>query len=199
MVVPLGKMVVEKVFEQVARWSSHETPLVPVSINVSARQLREVDVPKLFAEAFERYKIDPALIEAEITESSMIGEKERALEAIKALQGMGVKVLIDDFGMGYSSLSQLQEFDFDVLKIDRTFTVRGGRSEEGRAFLEAIITMAHTLGMRAVAEGVENTEQLDVLRGLNCDEAQGYLFSEPVPPAETQPVASSRALAAEDD
>jgi EAL domain-containing protein (putative c-di-GMP-specific phosphodiesterase class I) len=196
LIIPLGEVVIEKVFAQVASWARPGAPLVPVSINVSPRQLHEVDIPQLFSDAFNRHKVDPALIEVEITESSMVGEAERALEAIKALQSMGVKVLIDDFGTGYSSLSQLQELNFDVLKIDRSFTLKGNTSTEGEAFLDAIITMAHALGMHVVAEGVENMEQLKVLKRLQCDEAQGFLFSVPLPPEDRQPTACVTAVLA---
>jgi diguanylate cyclase (GGDEF)-like protein len=196
LIIPLGEAVIEKVFAQVASWARSSGSVVPVSINVSPRQLHEVDIPQIFSDAFNRHKVDPALIEVEITESSMVGEAERALEAIKALQGMGVKVLIDDFGTGYSSLSQLQELNFDVLKIDRSFTLKGNTSTEGEAFLDAIITMAHALGMHVVAEGVENMEQLKVLKRLQCDEAQGFLFSVPLPPEDRQPTASVTAVLA---
>jgi EAL domain-containing protein (putative c-di-GMP-specific phosphodiesterase class I) len=102
---------------------------------------------------------------------------------------MGITLLVDDFGTGYSSLSQLQRMDFDVLKVDRAFTAQLEQSREGKVFYTAIITMAHSLGMKVVAEGVESVEQARVLKSLQCDEIQGYFVSRPLPPSETQPVA----------
>src|SRR5438105_15822853 len=101
---------------------------------------------------------------------------------------MGITLLVDDFGTGYSSLSQLQRLDFDVLKVDRAFTAELGKTKEGNVFFTAIITMAHALGMRVVAEGVENIEQIKILKSLKCDEIQGYYISRPLPPSETQPI-----------
>jgi diguanylate cyclase (GGDEF)-like protein len=196
LILPLGEAVIEKVFAQLEKWSKPGIPLAPVSINVSPRQLSEVDIPQVFSSAFGRHKIVPAWIEVEITESSMVGEGEKALETIKALQSMGIKVLIDDFGTGYSSLSQLQQLNFDVLKIDRSFTEKGETSEQGKVFLDAIITMAHALGMAVVAEGVENRAQLEVLKRLRCDEVQGFLFAGPLAPGERQPSIPTEVLAA---
>jgi EAL domain-containing protein (putative c-di-GMP-specific phosphodiesterase class I) len=102
--------------------------------------------------------------------------------------------LVDDFGTGYSSLSQLQQLNFDVLKVDIAFTSKLEKSEEGKIFFRAIITMAHALGMRVVAEGVENENQVNILKSLACDEVQGFYFSRPLPPANVQPFVQSRLL-----
>jgi EAL domain-containing protein (putative c-di-GMP-specific phosphodiesterase class I) len=101
---------------------------------------------------------------------------------------MGIKLLVDDFGTGYSSLAQLQRLDFDVLKVDRAFTSVVEKTKEGKVFFTAIITMAHALGMRVVAEGVENEAQLTILQELECDEMQGFFLSHPVPAGAMQPV-----------
>jgi EAL domain-containing protein (putative c-di-GMP-specific phosphodiesterase class I) len=101
---------------------------------------------------------------------------------------LGVKLLVDDFGTGYSSLSQLQRLHFDMLKVDRAFTAELGRTERGNVFFKAIVTMAHALGMRVVAEGVENEDQIKILKSLLCDEIQGFYISKPLPPSEYQPV-----------
>ena len=100
---------------------------------------------------------------------------------------MGIRLSVDDFGTGYSSLAQLQRLDFDVLKVDRAFTHEIGISEQGKVFFTAIITMAHALGMRVVAEGVETVGQVKVLRALRCDEIQGFYVSQPLPAGATQP------------
>jgi diguanylate cyclase (GGDEF)-like protein len=187
LILPLGESVVEKVCSQLACWSSRGKDLLPVSINVSSRQFNQVDVAKLLSSAMARHKIAPELIEIEVTESSMMGDDENIRETIKSLQKLGIKMLVDDFGTGYSSLSQLQRMKFDVLKVDRAFTSQLDKNEQGKIFFKAIVTMAHALGMRVVAEGVENMEQAKVLKSLNCDEMQGFYFSEPLPPGGAQP------------
>ncbi|WP_420475589.1 bifunctional diguanylate cyclase/phosphodiesterase [Noviherbaspirillum sp. ST9] len=188
LIIRLGEQVIEKVFAQVAYWAEQGQELVPVSINVSARQFRESNVAKLLSTCLERYKVDPALIEIELTESSMIEEGHNVVECLQAIQATGIKLLVDDFGTGYSSLSQLQRLDFDVIKVDRAFTAGMKDSKEGMALITAIITMAHALGMRVVAEGVETIEQIVALKQLRCDEVQGFFISRPLPPSKTQPI-----------
>ncbi|MEX0139703.1 EAL domain-containing protein [Massilia sp. LMS1-1-1.1] len=177
----LGEVVIEKVCLQMARWQASGLELVPVSINVSARQFGRGDVHQVLASALTRHRIDARLIEVEITESAMMDEQNRAVEQLSAIRALGVRLLVDDFGTGYSSLSQLQKFAMDGLKIDRAFTMELGRSEQGEVFVRAILSMAHALGMSVVAEGVETREQLDILRTLQCNEVQGYFISRPVP------------------
>ena len=104
------------------------------------------------------------------------------------LQQKGIKILVDDFGTGYSSLSQLQRLDFDVLKVDQSFTAALDKSDESKVFFTAIVTMAHALGMRVVAEGVETLSQIKTLKSLHCDEIQGFYISKPLPPGEEQPI-----------
>ncbi len=177
----LGEVVIEKVCQQMARWQAAGQELVPVSINVSARQFGRGDVHQVLASALARHRIDARMIEVEITESAMMDEQNRAVEQLSAIRALGVRLLVDDFGTGYSSLSQLQKFAMDGLKIDRAFTMELGRSEQGEVFVRAILSMAHALGMNVVAEGVETREQLDILRALQCNEVQGYFISRPVP------------------
>ena len=177
----LGEVVIEKVCQQMARWQAAGQELVPVSINVSARQFGRGDVHQVLASALARHRIDARMIEVEITESAMMDEQNRAVEQLSAIRALGVRLLVDDFGTGYSSLSQLQKFAMDGLKIDRAFTMELGRSEQGEVFVRAILSMAHALGMSVVAEGVETREQLDILRALQCNEVQGYFISRPVP------------------
>ena len=176
----LGEVVIEKVCQQLARWKTYGLELVPVSINVSARQFGRGDVHQVLASALSRHGIDARLIEVEITESAMMDEQNRAVEQLAAIRALGVRLLVDDFGTGYSSLSQLQKFAMDGLKIDRAFTMELGRSEQGEVFVRAIVSMAHALGMSVVAEGVETREQLDMLHALQCNEVQGYFISRPV-------------------
>lgn len=180
LIIQLGEIVIRKVFSQMAQWVQQGAELVPVSINVSARQFNETDVKAVLDDAFSHHPVEPSLIEVELTESSMTGDLAEVRSTIASIQEMGVKVLVDDFGTGYSSLAQLQHLDMDVLKVDRAFTIGIDRGAEGRILFSAIITMAHALGMRVVAEGVESGAQMDILKELDCDEIQGYFVSHPL-------------------
>ncbi|RJG06062.1 EAL domain-containing protein [Noviherbaspirillum cavernae] len=188
LIAGLGALAIEKVCAQLARWAKTGQELVPVSINVSPRQFDKTDVPKLLAESLAHHGVAARLVEIEVTESSMMSHGGEVSEVLAAIQGMGIKLLVDDFGTGYSSLSQLQSLDFDVLKVDRAFTAGLEKSEQGNVLFAAIITMAHALGMRVVAEGVENERQIRILKSLRCDEIQGFYISKPLPPSETQPI-----------
>jgi diguanylate cyclase len=187
LIVRLGVQVIEKVCAQLAFWARQGKDLVPVSINVSARQFSDSDVAAILADCLQRYAIGPSMVEIELTESSMIDDKCNVVETLRIIQKMGIKLLVDDFGTGYSSLSQLQRLDFDVIKVDRAFTAELENSREGTALITAIITMAHALGIRVVAEGVESSEQIATLRELQCDEIQGFFISRPLPASEVLP------------
>ncbi len=189
LIVRLGEQVVDSVCRQLAHWAKDGAVLVPVSVNISPRQFSQCDVPALFRSASLRHGIDPSLLEIEVTESSMMQEGIGASDVFRQLRGLGIKLCIDDFGTGYSSLSQLQKLRFDVLKIDRAFVLRI-EHPEGDTLIASMIAMAHALGMRVVAEGVESIGQMQLLKSLGCDEGQGYYFSRPVPPGERQPVAA---------
>jgi diguanylate cyclase (GGDEF)-like protein len=182
LILRLGELVFEKACAQIASWKEQGLPLVPVSVNVSARQFNQGGIADKFSACLARYDIASSLIEIEITESSMMGEHAEVDRQLAALRTLGIKLLVDDFGTGYSSLSQLQRLDMDVLKVDRAFTAELGNSIRGEVFFKAIISMAHALGMRVVAEGVETEGQLQVLQSLSCDEIQGFLISQPLPP-----------------
>jgi EAL domain-containing protein (putative c-di-GMP-specific phosphodiesterase class I) len=133
-----------------------------------------------------RHGVEPSLLEIEVTESSMMQEGIGESAVFSQLRELGIKLCIDDFGTGYSSLSQLQKLHFDVLKIDRAFVLRI-EHPDGDTLIASMIAMAHALGMRVVAEGVENDKQMRLLRALGCDEGQGYFFSRPIPAGARQP------------
>ena len=177
----IGELVIDKACAQLAAWRDAGVGLVPVSINVSPKQFLRGGVQRHLSSAMARHRVPASLIEVEITESAMMGDHEDILAELAALRALGVKLHVDDFGTGYSSLSQLQRLKMDVLKVDRAFTTELGNSKEGRVFFQAIVSMAHALGMAVVAEGVETEEQLDILRGLDCNEVQGYFIARPVP------------------
>jgi len=170
-------------------------PLIPVSVNVSPRQFNQSDILTVIRGAIARYGIDPTLLEIEVTESSMMREGIGESPVFGQLRELGIKLCIDDFGTGYSSLSQLQKLRFDVLKIDRAFVLRI-EHPEGDALIASMIAMAHALGMKVVAEGVENSRQMHLLKSLGCDEGQGFFFSRPIPPSEQVPIAARHFLPA---
>jgi len=190
----IGEIVLEQACAQLVQWQAARVPLVPVSINVSPQQFNQGSMRAQFSACLDRWGIDAALIDIEITESSMMDEHPEVGRELAALRALGIKLLVDDFGTGYSSLSQLQRLDMDVLKVDRAFTAELGRSSEGEVFFRAIVSMAHALGMSVVAEGVETAAQLRILQALSCDEIQGYFISRPVPADAAQALLTRRLL-----
>jgi diguanylate cyclase (GGDEF)-like protein len=185
-IVRLGAIVLEQACAQLGAWRERGLPCVPVSVNVSARQFASGGVKTLVEQALQRHKLPTRLIEIEVTESSIFEQDVGVYEELTELRRLGVKILLDDFGTGYSSLSQLQGLDLDVLKIDKSFIAPLGQFAERHAIVNAIISMAHALGISVVAEGVETVEQLQVLRQLGCDEIQGYFFAKPLLPADAE-------------
>ncbi|MBZ2209643.1 bifunctional diguanylate cyclase/phosphodiesterase [Massilia soli] len=183
LILRIGEMVMEKACRQIDAWRRQGLPVVPVSINVSPKQFARGEVHRQLAVHLARHGIPPSLLEVEITESAMMGEQAEVLAELGAIRSLGVKLHVDDFGTGYSSLSQLQKLRMDVLKVDRAFTSELGNSREGRVFFQAIVSMAHALGMVVVAEGVETGEQLTILQELGCNEVQGYYLARPLPAA----------------
>jgi EAL domain-containing protein (putative c-di-GMP-specific phosphodiesterase class I) len=186
LIVGIGELVIEKVCAQLAKWGPDSPDLLPVSINVSPRQFKNTDIAELIGAALKRHNVPARLVEVEVTESSMMADSADVMTILTRLQEKGVKILVDDFGTGYSSLSQLYKMDFDVLKVDQSFTAELDKSEEAKIFFTAIVTMAHALGMRVVAEGVETLSQIEILKALQCDEIQGFFISPPLPPGDEQ-------------
>jgi EAL domain-containing protein (putative c-di-GMP-specific phosphodiesterase class I) len=184
LILRLGEMVMEKACSQIRIWKNAGLVSIPVSINVSAKQFHAGGLRKRLVHHLDRFDLPANLIEVEITESAMMGEDGIVMAELSDIRSLGIQLLVDDFGTGYSSLSQLQRLDMDVLKIDRVFTNELTRSIQGGIFFKAIVSMAHALSMKVVAEGVETKEQLEILRELSCDEVQGYLISRPVPAEE---------------
>ncbi len=155
---------------------------LPVAVNVSAVQLAEPGrLCRAVEAALAGSRLDPARLELEITESALVRDPDAALNALRALRGMGVHIAMDDFGTGYSSLSQLRSFPFDKLKIDRSFVRDLGDSAEAVAVVRAIAALGTSLGMRTTAEGVETGEQADRVLAEGCTDMQGYLLSRPLP------------------
>jgi len=181
LIVDIGNWVANSTCELIARWMNEGRSIQPISINVSAKQLKD----RVFREALERsmkrYGISSSQIAIELTESSMIGDDKTTQEELRMLEGMGLKLMIDDFGTGYSSLSHLQKLNVDVLKIDKSFVQALSSQDQSEPLCQAMIQIGKTLGMAVVAEGVETEEQLVALQAMGCDEIQGFLIAEPLP------------------
>ncbi|APW43190.1 putative bifunctional diguanylate cyclase/phosphodiesterase [Rhodoferax saidenbachensis] len=177
----LGSWVIDEACRQVAAWSAQGMRM-RVAINLSVHQLRQDDLAKRISAAIAQHKIDPVLLTFEITESVAMEDAESTLQMFEDLSRIGVKLSIDDFGTGYSSLSYLRRLRVGELKIDRSFVQDLEFSADARAIVEAVIGLAHVLGLKVVAEGVETAAQRDVLTRLHCDDLQGYLFAKPMTP-----------------
>jgi len=181
LIVPVGQWVLNAVCEQIKAWESAGVQPVPVAVNLSARQFTSKDLGETIKRTLEEHQIDPGLIELEITESSLMVNTEEAVRTLEYLSGLGVSLSIDDFGTGYSSLSYLKRFPLDSLKIDRSFIRDVTTDGDDATITRAVISMAHSLGLKVVAEGVENERQLAFLTEYGCDQIQGYFFTRPLP------------------
>ncbi|HZG84197.1 putative bifunctional diguanylate cyclase/phosphodiesterase [Paenibacillus sp.] len=179
LIADIGAWVVEQACLQIRKWSDKGMP-VPISVNVSANQFHEGQIVKAVQDAVGRTGIRPDLLEIEITES-VAADFEHAVAVLQQLHGIGVVISVDDFGIGYSSLNYLKKFPIQKLKIDRSFIQDIADQPNDAKIVGTILTLAHALHLTVVAEGVETERQLEVLHRLGCDEAQGFLFSRPVP------------------
>jgi EAL domain-containing protein (putative c-di-GMP-specific phosphodiesterase class I) len=180
LVVPIGGWVMEEACRQAAAWHRQGAP-VSISVNLSPRQLAEPTLPATIRDVLERTGVNPDKVWLEITETALMRDAESAASSLHALNRLGVHLAVDDFGTGYSSMTYLKRFPVDSLKVDRSFVDGLGRENEATAICTAIVSLAHALGMRAVAEGVETREQLASLRTLGCEFAQGFLFGTAAP------------------
>lgn len=171
---PLGEYVLRRALSDARRW-----PDLYVSVNVSPLQVRDRKFVELIARLLQEHKISPSRLVLEITESVLIDNPEEAKARLDALRGLGTKIALDDFGTGFSSLSYLQRFSFDKLKIDKAFVAPLGRGSNAGAMIQAIVALGNALGLSILAEGVESDEQRVLLRLAGCHEMQGYLFAMP--------------------
>jgi diguanylate cyclase (GGDEF)-like protein len=183
LIVPLGRWVLEEACAQAARWNRGrpaDAAPVFVSVNLSARQFTKGDLVEDVGLTLQRTALDADALELEITESVLMDQSDAGVRALRDLRGLGVRLVLDDFGTGYSSLSYLKHLPLDTIKIDRSF-VAGIEGAADHSIVDAVIALAHGLGIGVVAEGIETDEQHERLRDLGCDYGQGYLFSRPVP------------------
>jgi diguanylate cyclase (GGDEF)-like protein/PAS domain S-box-containing protein len=180
----VGRWVLLDACRQNKEWQDRGLGSVPVSVNVSSRQFSDTDLLEVVTEVLEETGLEPQWLELEITESAMLEDEVTTTQTLKLIRERGVRVSLDDFGTGFSSLSYLRRLSLDTLKIDRSFVMDLPDDDDAKGIFEAIIVMAHVLGLTVIAEGVETEEQRDFLRSIECDEIQGYLVSKPVPPDE---------------
>jgi diguanylate cyclase (GGDEF)-like protein/PAS domain S-box-containing protein len=183
LIVPIGAWVLEESCRQLAAWRAQGRDLW-VSVNVSARQLGQVDFVAVVERALRETGVPAGSICLEVTETAVLRRPEMARRALEALRILGVRVALDDFGLGYSSLTHLKALPVDVVKVDRSFVADLVRSTEDRAVVEAVITLARRMGLTVIAEGVETEDQDELLRQMGCPVVQGYLYGRPAPAAD---------------
>lgn len=181
LIVQVGVWVIKSACQQIRQWQLTSDIPTGIAVNVSPQQFLREGLVSCISEAIRVNEIDPALLEIEITESSLMSDAEKTIGILRELKALGVRISIDDFGTGYSSLAYLKLFPVDKLKIDMMFIREMTTNESDASITSTIIHLAHSLKLKVVAEGVETQEQLDFLRQRGCDEYQGYLFSKPLP------------------
>lgn len=191
LIVPLGMWVMEQAAKQLSLWQAQfpRVPPIAVSVNVSCRQFLDPNLVSDIQRILKETGLDPSSLHVEVTESVFIHDTNAAVNMLEKLKSMGLGLKMDDFGTGYSSLSSLSRMPFDSVKIDKSFVANLG-SEGAAEIIKTVIDLAGTLGMTVIAEGVETRSQLEELRSLGCDYAQGFYFSKPVRPAEIEKILS---------
>ena len=181
LIVPIGLWVMRTACEQIMTWERAGLRGLRISVNLSARQFAQPDLVQSIADALHNSGLAPGRLEIELTEGLVMTDVENAIDTLHELKNLGVQLSIDDFGTGYSSLSYLKRFPIDVLKIDQSFVRDITGSSDEATIVHTIISMAHNLHLRVIAEGVETEAQLAYLRKHECDEMQGFHFSRPLP------------------
>ena len=187
LIVPVGRWVMETACRQAVEWQQAGLDIPSISVNLSARQLQSDTLLDDVAATLAKTGLEPACLDLEITESMLMQNTESAIRTLTALKATGVTISLDDFGTGYSSLAYLKRFPLDAVKVDRSFVQDIAADSDDASITRAVITMAHHLKLKVVAEGVETAEQLALLISHQCDIIQGYFFSRPLPaPAMTE-------------
>ena len=184
LITPLGDWILTRA----CAWASAR-PAITVAVNISPIQFRSHQFVASVHRILERTSLNPHCLELEVTESVLLENTDQSLATLRELRRLGVCLSLDDFGTGYASLSYLLRFEFDKIKIDRSFVQRLGSQAHAESIIRSILALAHNLGMRVCAEGVETAAQLEFLRDERCDEAQGFLFSQPLAPQELDDLA----------
>lgn len=180
LIVPIGEWVLQEACQATSEWVESGYENLKLSVNVSPKQFNEINLRKSIASAIRSSGLDPQNLVLEITESMLMGDVEHYITLLQHIVDLGVEFSLDDFGTGYSSLSYLKKFPIHELKIDRSFLTNVPEINEDNSIVKAIISMAHSLGLNLIAEGVESAEQLDFLRQHNCNVIQGFYYSKPL-------------------
>ncbi|MFC7371458.1 EAL domain-containing protein [Fictibacillus iocasae] len=183
LILPIGEWVLREACLQNKKWQREGHPPIRISVNISSRQFQQNELVAMVQNILNTTELEPRYLELELTES-IIQDSTHAVEKMQQLKNMGIHLSIDDFGTGYSSLSYLKTFPINTLKIDRSFTSNIYNDPKDASLVETIITMAHNLDLKVIAEGVETQEQLSFLQQRQCNEAQGYYFSQPIASAD---------------
>ncbi|WP_278599895.1 putative bifunctional diguanylate cyclase/phosphodiesterase [Clostridium tertium] len=179
LIIPIGKFVLREVFAKVKYLLSEGYDNFKIAVNLSEIQLRDGNLLEYFNSLIEEFNVSPKYIEVEITESMIMKSVDKNIECLLQIKELGASIALDDFGTGYSSLNHLTKLPIDVLKIDRSFVIDMAENDKSRYIVENIIQLSHKLGMTVVAEGVEEKEQVDYLRSIECDTVQGFYYSKP--------------------
>jgi diguanylate cyclase len=183
LIVAIGGWVIREACRQAKVWQNDGMPALRISVNLSASQFRETNLVENIRRALDDEGLKAQYLEVELTESAVMSDPEQSIAILEQLSAMGVLVSVDDFGTGYSSMSYLRRFPIDKLKIDRVFISEIVSRPQDASIVRAIVSLAHSLGLKVVAEGVETAAQLHFVKAAGCDEYQGYLFSRPLPAA----------------
>ena len=181
LIIPIGEWVLNEACRQAQSWRASGLRPLRVAVNLSAQQFRQKKLVDIVSAALRTAGLEPRYLELELTESTVMHDAEQSIEILRELSALGVRISVDDFGTGYSSLSYLRRLPLDKLKIDRTFIRELATSRDDAAIVRAIVSLAHNLRIKVIAEGVETPDQLVYLREAGCDQYQGYHYSAPVP------------------
>jgi len=184
MIVPVSRWALRQALRQVRTLQCAGQPALRLAFNLSSRQFRDVELLQDVTAALDEAGFDPTLLELELTESALMDNPDASAAVLEALRARGIRVAVDDFGTGYSSLAYLMRFPVRTLKIDRSFVYQMERSKEAATIVRAIASLARSLGLELIGEGVENVGQLALLQEVGCHQVQGFLFSRPVTGAE---------------
>jgi EAL domain-containing protein (putative c-di-GMP-specific phosphodiesterase class I) len=181
LIIAMNRQLLREACLQLQSWQTEfpSTPPLTMSVNITPREFAQPDLASEIGKTLAQVGLDPGCLQVEIIETIAMGDAEKSGQVLAQLKALGVRLSIDDFGTGYSSLSRLRRIPVDTLKIDRAFIMHMDTDSESREIVRIIITLAHNLGLKVVAEGTETEEHINLLRQLNCEMAQGYFFSKP--------------------
>jgi EAL domain-containing protein (putative c-di-GMP-specific phosphodiesterase class I) len=182
LIIEIGELVLRRACRDLREWQRQGQRQLRVAVNISARQILESNFTDILVSTLAETQVDPQSLEIEITETSIMEHSEPAIQILKDIRRLGVRVSIDDFGTGYSSLSYLKHLPIDSVKLDRSFVCSATSNPKDAALVMAVVGLAHSLNLRVIAEGIETEEQLQFLRLLRCEEGQGFLLGHPAAP-----------------